>query len=110
MISKKQAKKTLIGYLAVISISFVFILLSMNCNAYAEYSYSVDRFEVVGNLPGYFSDEFDDGILDSVWEVYSPKVTESGGVATLSSTCAPFYANIKAYPCLSSRVLLNPAK
>jgi hypothetical protein len=98
MVLKSTQKKTLSSYLAVISISFVCILLSINCNAYAEYSYSIDQFEVVGNLPGYFIDEFNDDILGPAWDVYQPTVTEAGEVVTLSSTGVPFSATIGGIP------------
>jgi hypothetical protein len=47
------------------------------------YSFSVDRFEFVGNLPGYFVDEFDDGVL-APWILSDGTAAESGGVITLS--------------------------
>ena len=47
------------------------------------YSFSVDRFHVVGNLPGDIVDEFDDGVLDP-WSIQGGTVVESGGVVTFS--------------------------
>jgi len=49
----------------------------------APYSFSVDRFEVTGQVAKV--DEFDDGVLVPDWVVVNPTVTESGGVVTLSS-------------------------
>jgi hypothetical protein len=47
------------------------------------YSFSVDRFHVVGNLPGDIVDEFDDGVLDP-WNIQVGTAVESGGVVTFS--------------------------
>ena len=97
MISKSKQKKALSSYLSVILISFVFILLSINSNTYAEYSYSIDQFDLVGQKN--FSDNFNDGILDpAAWDVHQPTVTESGGVVTVSSPSVPFYAIIGGIP------------
>jgi hypothetical protein len=49
----------------------------------APYSFSVDRFEVTGQVAKV--DEFDDGVLVPDWVVVNPTVMESGGVVTLSS-------------------------
>ncbi len=48
------------------------------------YAFSMDRFQVIGNLPGNVVDEFDDGVVDP-WTVHDPTVIESGGLVTLSS-------------------------
>ncbi len=48
-----------------------------------EFDHRVDRFEVQGNLPVSFVDEFDDGVLD--WTVDAGTVVEAGGFLELTS-------------------------
>jgi hypothetical protein len=48
------------------------------------YSFSVDQAMLLGNVPGFAVDEFDDGVL-APWWVDHPTVIESGGFATLSN-------------------------
>ncbi len=58
--------------------------ISLSANA-ASYSYSVDHFRVVGNLPGDVSDAFNDGSIAPLWEVFEPTIVESGGMLTFSN-------------------------
>lgn len=51
----------------------------------ATYSFTLDRFNVAGNLPGTVTDDFDDGSLSPFWEVYDPTIVESGTTATFSN-------------------------
>lgn len=51
----------------------------------AAYSFSMDRFSVVGNLTGNVTDDFDDGVLSPWWNVWDPTVVESGTTATFSN-------------------------
>jgi hypothetical protein len=51
--------------------------------AAASYSFSLDRFETVGNLPVHAVDEFDDGVVD--WQVHDPTVIEADGLLTFST-------------------------
>ena len=71
--------------LFVLTILVIGTLLIMNSRVDATpYAFSMDRFQVVGNLPGDIVDEFDDGVLDP-WVVYDPTVVESGGLVSFSS-------------------------
>ncbi len=47
------------------------------------FAFSVDRFRVVGNIPGDAVDEFEDGVL-APWLIDSGTAIESNGVVTLS--------------------------
>jgi hypothetical protein len=68
--------------LATICTTAAFISLSANA---AAYSFSVDHFRVVGNLPGDVSDDFNDGSIAPSWEIFEPTVVESGGMLTFSN-------------------------
>ena len=59
------------------------LLMADQVHALPSYSFSVDRFEVSGQVARF--DEFDDGVLAPDWVSVYPTVTESGGVVTLSS-------------------------
>jgi len=48
------------------------------------YSFSVDSFQIEGNLPGYAFDEFDDDVLDP-WNIQEGTAVELNGVLTLSN-------------------------
>lgn len=77
-------------HLLAITILWIGALLIMTGRVNATpYSFIVDRFEVVGNLPGNVVDEFDDGSLDPLWEIREPggptAVVEAGGVVTFSN-------------------------
>jgi hypothetical protein len=48
------------------------------------YTFSVDQILLLGNVPGFAEDEFDDGII-APWEIDDPTVIESDGVVTLSN-------------------------
>jgi hypothetical protein len=48
------------------------------------YAFSVDQILLLGNVPGFAEDEFDDGII-APWEIDDPTAIESGGVVTLSN-------------------------
>jgi hypothetical protein len=77
-----KVRKAYIG----ITILAYSILLMMAGNAYAiPYSFTVDRFEIDGNAPGHFVDEFNSGALSAAWSIGNPTVMESGGAVTLSS-------------------------
>jgi hypothetical protein len=64
-------------------LAMLWLAAGAGATAAASYSFSLDRFETVGNLPGHAVDEFDDGVVD--WEVHDPTVTEDGGVLTFST-------------------------
>ncbi len=51
----------------------------------ATYSFSVDSFQVAGNLPVSVVDDFNDGSIGPLWEVYDPTVVESGSTVTFSN-------------------------
>lgn len=70
----------------VLTVIFFIVLLFMISQAYAAgpYSFSLDSFQVVGNLPGNLVDEFDDDIIDP-WVIFDPTVVESGGLVTFSN-------------------------
>lgn len=55
-----------------------------NINA-ATYSFSVDSFQVTGNLPGSIVDDFNNGSIAPLWEVYDPTVVETGSTVTFSN-------------------------
>jgi hypothetical protein len=61
------------------------LFLSIIQSYAAPYAFMMDRFEIVGNSPGAFVDEFDDGLIGGEWFQYRPTVTESNGQLTLSS-------------------------
>ena len=67
-----------------VTIAAAWICLFGGAVARGAYRYSLDRFEITGNLPISGRDEFDNGIV-SPWTVYDPTVTEAGGVVTLAS-------------------------
>jgi hypothetical protein len=69
-----------IGYVALL-VPFLSFCTSRTASAY---SFSLDRFEMTGNEPGAFVDEFDDGDV-APWEIYDPTVAESGGYVTFST-------------------------
>ena len=75
-------------YSLCICIVGALIIMAVRAEA-TPYSFSLDRFEVVGNLPGSVVDEFDNGSLDPLWVVEDPTGIESGGVLTLSSSGGP---------------------
>jgi hypothetical protein len=45
------------------------------------YSFSVDRFSLVGNVAGSFVDEFDDGVV-APWQIVDPPASEANGLVT----------------------------
>jgi len=59
------------------------LLMAGQVQAMPSYSFSVDRFEVTGQVAKV--DEFNDGVLVPDWVSVNPTVTESGSVVTLSS-------------------------
>lgn len=61
----------------------LWLVAGAGATAAASYSFSLDRFETVGNLPVHAVDEFDDGVLD--WHVVDRTVIEGDGVLTFSS-------------------------
>jgi N-acetylneuraminic acid mutarotase len=72
-------------YSPVITILAITLALIMISRAYGgPYTFSMDRFGVVGNLPGDMADEFHDGIV-SPWVIYDPTIVESGGQVRFSS-------------------------
>jgi hypothetical protein len=48
------------------------------------YAFSVDEILLLGNIPGFAEDNFDDGVM-APWEVDHPTAIESSGVVTLSN-------------------------
>ncbi len=81
----KQAR-----YLLTTTILSVITLLSMTAQVdAAPYTFSVDRFESVGNLPGTFVDDFNDGVIGPNWEIDDPTAIESGGVVIFSNPGTP---------------------
>jgi hypothetical protein len=71
-------------YLSVVLVSVIssFFIMATHVEA-REYSFSVKRFQVSGNLSGN-SDEFNDGVLYP-WTIQGGVAVESGDVLTLSS-------------------------
>ncbi len=63
------------------SLLFVFAPLAWASPIFID---QVERFEVTGNLPGSFVDEFDDGVV-APWSADAGTVSESGGLLNLSS-------------------------
>ncbi len=63
----------------------VFTLGMVSSANAATYSFSVDHFRVVGNLPGDVADDFNDGSIDPLWEIYDPTIVESGSTVSFSS-------------------------
>ncbi|MBU1054357.1 MAG: PEP-CTERM sorting domain-containing protein [Proteobacteria bacterium] len=64
---------------------FVLVIVSFAGSVMAApspYAYSLDRFQVIGNLPGNIIDEFNDESIAPNWEVYDPTVVESGDMVT----------------------------
>lgn len=59
------------------------LLLFSNVEA-GQYSYSVDRFEISGNLLGYAYDEFDDGNVVP-WSIWDGTASEAAGLLTLDN-------------------------
>jgi len=73
------------GKMKIKSILFVSVLtMSANVNA-ATYSFSVDSFQMAGNLPVSVVDDFNNGSIAPLWEVFDPTVVESGGTVTFSN-------------------------
>ena len=54
-------------------------------SAPSSYAFSMDRIQLVGNLPGNIVDEFNDSSVDPQWTIYDPTVTEAGGKITFAS-------------------------
>lgn len=72
-------------YLGVLAVTFLGgLLLMLSRVEAADYSFSVDSFQVTGNLPVNLVDEFDDGNV-APWVIYDPTVVESGGLVTFST-------------------------
>jgi hypothetical protein len=65
------------------TLAMLWLAVGAEATAAASYSFSLDRFETVGNLPGNAVDEFDDGVVD--WEVHDPTVVEADGLLTFSN-------------------------
>lgn len=70
--------------LAPVLILGLFCLVCAHASVAAGYSYYVDYFKVVGNLPVYQRDDFNDGNI-SPWVVDDGTVEESGGSAILKT-------------------------
>ncbi len=77
----KQTKKILV--LAVL-VSGALLSITGKANA-ASYNFSLDRFEVSGNLPVKKIDDFDNGTINPFWEIYEQTVVESGSTVTFSN-------------------------
>jgi len=77
----KQIKQSLGLVILVIG---TFLAITGSARA-ATYSFSVDYFSVTGNLPGNVVDDFNDGNIDPLWEIYEPTVVESGSTVTFSN-------------------------
>jgi hypothetical protein len=58
--------------------------VSANANA-AAYTFSVDYFSVTGNLPGSIVDDFNDGNINPLWDIYEPTVIEAGSTVSFSN-------------------------
>jgi hypothetical protein len=84
IISFKKQKRTpyYLGVLAVTLLGGLLLMLS-HVDA-ADYSFSVDSFQVTGNLPVNLVDDFDDGVV-APWWIHDPTVVESGGMVTFST-------------------------
>ena len=72
--------KTIFLTIRILVISALFVLPG-RVDA-ASYSFSMDRFEVTGNVPDNQIDEFDDGNLSPWWMIHDPTVVESDGLVT----------------------------
>ena len=68
---------------SILLVTFV-LTMSAKVNA-ATYSFSVDSFQVTGNLPVNIVDDFNDGSISPLWEVFDPTVVESGSTVTFSN-------------------------
>lgn len=68
----------------------------------ADFDYAVERFRVVGNLPGDLTDEFDDGVMD--WDSPVGTVAELDGALHLSS---PGVVDAAAYSILAPDIVLE---
>lgn len=80
---KKQKRNQY--HLSVLAVTLLGGLLLMLSHVdAADYSFSVDSFQVTGNLPVNLVDEFDDGNV-APWVIYDPTVVESGGMVTFSN-------------------------
>ena len=68
------------------SMVIVFCLLSFMLKyAYAmPFEYSLERFEVIGNIDGYIVDEFNDDMIEP-WKINRGNATESSGLLTLAN-------------------------
>ncbi len=51
----------------------------------APYAFSMDSFEIQMDSSAYVVDDFNDGDLSALWEIYEPTVVESDGVVTFQS-------------------------
>ena len=72
-------------HLSVVLVSVISSLFIMATHVEARsYSFSVDRFQVFGNLPNGNFDEFNDGVLDP-WTIQGGTAVESSDVLTLSN-------------------------
>ena len=75
-------------YLSIL-VLVTFPMANNRTNADTTFAFSVDSFQVTGNLPHNVIDEFDDNILDP-WQIQDAgTVVESDGIVTLSSPGAP---------------------
>lgn len=60
-------------------------LLKTSCVYAASYSFSVDRFEISGNLSGDFVDDFNGGSIGTRWREDDPTVVEADGKVTFKN-------------------------
>jgi hypothetical protein len=70
---------------AIIILSIGLLFITTEHSNAATYAFMIDRFEIVGNSPVHFVDEFDDGTLGGEWFQFRPTVIESNGQLILSS-------------------------
>ncbi len=70
--------------LAVFCVCVFTLGMVSSANA-ATYNFSVDHFRVVGNLPGDVADDFNDGSIDPLWDVFDPTIVESGSTVSFSN-------------------------
>lgn len=77
-------KRIILSMARVVLVVVSCLSMSANSNA-ATYSFSVDYFSVTGNLPGNIVDDFNDGSIDPLWEIYEPSIIEAGSTVSFSN-------------------------
>jgi hypothetical protein len=71
-----------LSVIRVLMVCMLFVTIG-RANA-TPYAFSVDQTLILGNVPGFVEDNFDDGVM-APWVIDYPTAIESGGVVTLSN-------------------------